>query len=106
MGASGTSASEAAVDPTLRAAAALWSERCASCHGSAGRGDGDERPPGVRMPNFTDAAYSGTRSDVDMHVIIKNGRGMMPPFGDQLTDLGIDALIKHVRSLSGGSESP
>lgn len=87
-------------DPNARAAASLWSMRCASCHGESGRGDGTARPPGAQVPDLTTAAYKNKRSDAELHAIIKGGRNMMPAFGDQLTDLGIDALIKHVRTLA------
>lgn len=87
-------------DPNVRAAAALWGMRCATCHGNEGRGDGTGRPPGAAMPDLTQAAYHSSRSDEQIHAVIKNGRGMMPAFGDQLSDLGIDALVKHVRSLA------
>ena len=87
-------------DPTARAAASLWNMRCASCHGDSGRGDGSSRPPGAQPPDLTRAGYNGTRSDAELRAIIKGGRGMMPAFGEQLTDLGIDALVTHVRTLS------
>jgi mono/diheme cytochrome c family protein len=83
-----------------RAAAALWGMRCASCHGPAGRGDGPGKPPGAAIADMTAADYPRRRTDPELHAIIKGGRGMMPAFGDQLSDLGIDALVKHVRSLS------
>jgi mono/diheme cytochrome c family protein len=100
QGAGSTGDEAADVDPNARAAAALWAQRCASCHGETGRGDGSGRPPGAQMPDLTAASYNATRSDSELHAIIKQGRNMMPAFGDQLTDLGIDALVKHVRTLS------
>jgi mono/diheme cytochrome c family protein len=87
-------------DPEQRAAAALWDMRCATCHGAKGLGDGAGRPPGAALPDFTQPAYQASRSDAELHTTIKNGRGLMPQFGSQLSDLGIDALVKHVRSLS------
>ena len=88
-------------ESTGRAAAALWEMRCASCHGTGGKGDGAGRPPGAQMPDLSQASYRTQRSDEELHTIIKQGRGLMPPFATQLTDLGIDALIKHVRTFSG-----
>lgn len=87
-------------DPNARAASALWGMRCASCHGAGGRGDGEGKPPGAAIPDLTRAAYQSSRSDEQLHAVIKNGRNMMPAFGDQLSDLGIDALVKHVRTLA------
>ncbi len=87
-------------DPNQRAAAALWEMRCASCHGNSGRGDGAARPPGAALPDLTQPAYQASRSDDQLHSVIKSGRGMMPAFGDQLSDVGITALVEHVRSLA------
>lgn len=85
---------------TSRAASALFNARCASCHGSAGQGDGAERPPGTTMPDFTSSAYQQKRTDAEIHGVIKMGRGMMPAFGDQLTEVGIAALVQHIRALA------
>jgi mono/diheme cytochrome c family protein len=93
-------AAEEEGDPNQRAAAALWGMRCASCHGASGQGDGAGRPPGAALPDMTQAAYQSSRSDDQLHAVIKNGRGMMPAFGDQLSDVGITALVEHVRSLA------
>lgn len=96
----GTGSEESEGSPTARAAAALWSARCATCHGVEGRGDGPGKPPGAAMADFSSAAYQATRSNVELHTVIKAGRGMMPAFGDQLTDAGIEELVKHVRTLA------
>ncbi len=87
-------------DPDARAAATLWGMRCASCHGALGRGDGAGRPPGAALPDMTTPAYRTARSDSELHAIIKQGKGMMPAFGDQLNDRGIAVLVQHVRGLS------
>lgn len=87
-------------DPEARAAAALWSMRCASCHGASGRGDGTARPPGATLPDMTQPSYAQARSDAELQAIIKDGRGLMPAFGTQLSELGIAAVVKHIRSLS------
>jgi len=89
-------------DANARAAAALWGMRCASCHGAGGRGDGAGKPPGAALPDMTTAAYQSSRSDTQLHAVIKNGRGLMPAFSDQLSDLGITELVKHVRTLARG----
>jgi len=88
-------------DPNERAALALWGMRCASCHGESGRGDGTGRPPGAALPDMSSRAFQSARSDDQLHAVIKSGRGMMPAFGDQLTPVGIDALVKHIRLLAG-----
>lgn len=73
--------------------------RCASCHGASGRGDGEGRPPGATLPDMTAAAFQDARSDAQLGEIVEKGRGLMPPFGAELSQAGIAALVKHVRSL-------
>lgn len=88
-------------DPAAQAAAALWGMRCASCHGASGRGDGAGKPPGVALPDMSNPAYRSARSDAELVAIIKAGRGLMPAFGEQISDVGIDALVKHLRTFAG-----
>jgi len=80
-----------------RAAAALWTVSCASCHGRDGRGLGEGRPPGAQMPDFTSAEYQKQRSDAELVTVIQQGRGMMPAFGKQMNEQGVRALIGHIR---------
>jgi mono/diheme cytochrome c family protein len=80
-----------------RAAAALWTVSCASCHGRDGRGQGEGRPPGAQMPDFTSADYQKQRSDAELLAVIQQGRGMMPAFGKQMNEQGLRALVGHVR---------
>jgi mono/diheme cytochrome c family protein len=86
-------------DSQVKAAEALWSMRCASCHGASGRGDGEGRPPGASLPDFSSPAYHAQRSDERLAEIIVKGQGLMPAFGDQLTPAGIAAVVGHMRTL-------
>ncbi|MFT3927602.1 MAG: c-type cytochrome [Myxococcales bacterium] len=85
-------------DTTANAVAALWSLRCATCHGPQGRGDGAQRPPGSAMPDMAQGAFQAQRSDAQLAETITRGRGMMPAFGQELTEAGTAALIQHIRS--------
>jgi cytochrome c oxidase cbb3-type subunit 3 len=85
---------------TARAVAALWAMRCASCHGESGQGNGPGRPPGAALPDFTQAAWQAQRTDAQLVQVITKGRNMMPAFGDEITEAGIDVLVQHIRSLS------
>ena len=78
---------------TERAAEALFNVSCASCHGRDGRGQGERRPPGAAVPDFTQAAFQAQRSDAQLGEVIRTGRGLMPAFGKQniLTAEQIDA---------------
>lgn len=93
---------EPGAEPTpemvARAAAALFDARCASCHGTSGRGDGPEAPTAT-MPDLTRPEYHEARSDADVARAIRMGQGLMPAFGGQLNERGIGALVGHVRSL-------
>jgi mono/diheme cytochrome c family protein len=91
-----------------RAAAALWNASCAGCHGRDGRGQGSARPPAAQMPDFTTAEWQTARSDAQLEQVIRDGRGMMPPFGKQVNDNGISALIAHIRRFApaAGSAPP
>jgi mono/diheme cytochrome c family protein len=95
----GQGAAEESGDPTARAAGALWSMRCATCHGEAGRGDGPGKPPGAALPDFASATFQASRTDAQLYESIANGRNLMPPFGKDFTKEGIEALIGHLRGL-------
>lgn len=88
---------------TARAARALFSTSCASCHGRDGRGQGEGRPPGATLPDFTNATFQDSRTDAQLALVIREGRGMMPGFSKQLTEPGIAALVQYVRSLAAGA---
>lgn len=85
-------------DNVARAARALWTASCAGCHGQDGHGQGDARPPGAQVPDFTLATWQASRSDAQLTQTIHDGRGMMPAFGKQLNESGIGALLQHIRS--------
>jgi mono/diheme cytochrome c family protein len=87
-------------DPQVRAALALWAMRCADCHGASGRGDGQKKPPGASVPDFSDPTFQQERSDERLAEVIFKGQGLMPAFGEQLSPTGIAALVAHIRSLS------
>ncbi len=87
-----------------RAAAALWNVSCSSCHGKDGRGQGAGRPPGAPIPDFTSPDFQKQRTDAQLLAVIRDGRGLMPPFGKQLNEQGIAALVTHVRRYGGGGQ--
>jgi mono/diheme cytochrome c family protein len=93
-------------DATLRAARALWIATCASCHGREGQGDGEARPPGATLPDFTTAAFQHSRSDQQLAQVIRDGRGMMPAFGKRVNDQGIAVLVQYIRSFDAAAAQP
>jgi mono/diheme cytochrome c family protein len=91
-------------DQGQRAVRALWSVTCAGCHGRDGRGQGEGRPPGAQLPDFTLAAWQSSRADQQLAQVIRDGRGMMPAFGKRVSDEGIAALVRFIRVLGAGAE--
>jgi cytochrome c553 len=75
--------------------AALFKSKCAMCHGPDGKGY-----PAVKTPDFTDPKVQESLTDKQIADIIKNGKPntMMMPFGNQLKDDEIQALVKQIRS--------
>ena len=78
--------------------AALYADNCASCHGETGTGD---RTQGA--PNLADAIwlYGGDRDAVV--ATITNARfGVMPAWGQRLSEADVRAVAAYVHSLGGG----
>ncbi|NHA14955.1 cytochrome-c oxidase, cbb3-type subunit III [Thioalkalivibrio sp. XN279] len=88
---------ELARDPdAMSAAANIFGNRCAQCHGSDGRG-----APG--FPNLTDQAWLWGGDETAVLASIQSGRvGVMPPMADSLGgEQGVAQMVEYVRSLSG-----
>jgi len=51
------------------------------------------------MPDLTQASFQEQRSDAQLAEAILQGRGMMPAFGQELTEAGAEALVQHIRKL-------
>jgi mono/diheme cytochrome c family protein len=86
--------------------AALYRRLCASCHGSAGRGDGpNARYLPVRPAAHSDSSEMARRSDDRLFDAIFAGgyplgrNAAMPPFGETLTRAEIWSLVDYMREL-------
>jgi mono/diheme cytochrome c family protein len=66
---------------------ALYTQYCASCHGSDAKGSFGPSLRGLALSNKSIAAT------------IENGKDPMPAFGNQLKPQEIDALVGYVRAL-------
>jgi cytochrome c oxidase cbb3-type subunit 3 len=74
----------------------LFQNFCVTCHGSDGRG-------AKGFPNLTDESwlYGGSAATIEQS--ITNGRiGVMPALGAVLGDEGVEQVVGHVLTLSGG----
>ena len=81
-----------------------YEQLCATCHGSAGDGNG---PAGQALNpkprNFTDVAWQNATDDGRIHKVIKEGgssvglSALMAAWGSKITDPEIDALVAYIR---------
>jgi cytochrome c oxidase cbb3-type subunit 3 len=76
----------------------IFAENCAACHGAAALGD-----PALGAPNLADAIwlYGGDRETLTDTIV--NARfGIMPAWGQRLTDADVRAVSAYVHALGGG----
>ena len=78
---------------------ALYAQRCISCHGPGGRGDGTVAVSlPVRPPDFRDTVERKSNSQIRR--VIAEGRGLMPAFEPALRQSEINDMLQMVRFLS------
>ena len=79
----------------------LFNTYCIVCHGPAGHSDGTVVPKFVPPPDITQAATQ-QRSDGYIYAMIKQGRGIMPKYGDKIRDPWDRwSVVNYVRKLQG-----
>ncbi len=88
-------------DATLASAGeGLFLDNCAACHGDAGLGNRD-----LGAPNLTDAIWLYGGDPVTLEETIRYARfGVMPPWGERLSEAEIKAVTAYVHQLGGGEE--
>ncbi|WP_342070043.1 cytochrome-c oxidase, cbb3-type subunit III [Yoonia algicola] len=86
-------------DATLAAGGeGLFLDNCAACHGDNGMGNRD-----LGAPNLTDAIWLYGGSVDTLEETIRYSRfGVMPPWGERLTEAEIKAVTAYVHQLGGG----
>ncbi len=77
----------------------IYGQRCASCHGPGGRGDGQiaaslETPP----PDFRETVQRKSNSQI--RKVIAEGKGSMPAFDPALRPSEVNDMLQMVRFLS------
>jgi len=78
----------------------LFDTYCIVCHGPAGHGDGTVVAKFVPPPDLT-ADASKQRSDGYIYAMIKQGRGIMPKYGDKVRGVDRWNVVNYVRKLQG-----
>ena len=85
-------ATDTGADVTEIDPAAVFADRCAGCHGPDGGGG--------RGPQLSDGRVAAAFPDIeDQIVVVTEGRGGMPSFGDRLTPDEIRAVVAFSRTL-------
>jgi len=85
----------------LAAAADIYHENCAPCHGDKGGGDGEmaQYMKKVKPSDLTDAMMMSEMTDGEIFWKMTEGRPPMPPWKDQLTDTQRWQLVNYLRTL-------
>jgi mono/diheme cytochrome c family protein len=79
----------------------IFEDRCASCHGLQGRGDGPRAPFLSPRPASLVSAGTSAKSDADLLTVITNGkpRTAMPAWKDLLTEEQRLDVLAYIRTL-------
>ena len=90
-----------------KAAMARYQDKCAQCHGDAGKGDGPEAMMHDPSPaDLTDARHMNTLTDGEIFYQISEGRKPMPSFKKRLTEDQRWQLVVLVRSFAQPAATP
>ncbi len=76
---------------------ALYTAKCAKCHGADGRGD-TAIGRALDAPDFTDESWKTRHSADEMISVVTKGQKGMPAFSKKLTRRQISSLISYVQS--------
>jgi mono/diheme cytochrome c family protein len=88
-------------DAALKSIHPLYLDKCANCHGQAGRGDGHDASLYDPAPtNFTDVKRMDGMTDGELFYKISQGHKPMPSFKKRLTEEQRWQLVLLIRSLA------
>lgn len=91
-----------ATEEVIARGARVYEIQCFTCHGAEGAGNGPVVGGGrfPLGPTLVDATASG-RTDGYIYGVIRVGRGLMPAYGDRISDSDRWALVHYLRRLQG-----
>ncbi|MBU2359151.1 MAG: c-type cytochrome, partial [Alphaproteobacteria bacterium] len=76
----------------------VFSENCAACHGDNAKGNRD-----MGAPNLTDAIWLYGGDPATLTETVSKARfGVMPAWGQRLSDADVAAVAVYVHGLGGG----
>ncbi|MDG2428931.1 MAG: cytochrome c [Acidimicrobiales bacterium] len=78
------------LDPVLVRGREVWSQACASCHGSDGSGG--------RGPSLL-SVVDRYPSSLEQVRLVSSGRGSMPGFGSRYSMEELDAVVRYTREV-------
>jgi mono/diheme cytochrome c family protein len=93
-------------DAALKEAKSIFADKCANCHGDAGKGDGPDAmmyDPGPA--DLTEAKRMSKFTDGDLFYKITVGKKPMPSFEKRLNEQQRWEMVLLVRSLANSSSS-
>ncbi|HVJ89749.1 MAG TPA: cytochrome c [Labilithrix sp.] len=77
----------------------LFANACARCHGQNGTGGVPTYEGGPAPRNFSDHEFQRSRTDEQLKMTIRDGKGSgMPAFGNTFDDAQLAALVAQIRS--------
>jgi cytochrome c6 len=80
-----------------KSGAAIFKSKCGLCHGADGAGN-TALGKQLQAANLRSKDVQ-KKSDAELHKVVHDGNGNMPPFADQLRDDEISQVIQYVRGL-------
>lgn len=83
--------------------ATIFKSKCQLCHGPDGTGN-TTLGKQLQAANLRSKDVQ-KKSNAELHKVVHDGNGNMPPFSDQLQDTEIDQVIKFVRTLGKTSKN-
>jgi cytochrome c6 len=77
---------------------AVYTARCASCHGATGRGD-TKLGERLKVTTLVDARWADEGALPQIEKAVREGVGTMPGFGSKLTPAEVEAVSRYTREL-------